>query len=295
MNHEQLNTYIKVMEHGSFNKASEALFVTPSAIMRQINRLEHELNVKLFERTNKGITPTIAGNYYYEEVVRWNQEYDRIVRRTKEIHEDSARVNTIRVGVYGNLSDVFIEKYFGKIQNVFPDTKFDFYSYGISSDKVMALINDVGTNIDIVIENYEKWAIEEYHLETLHLYDVPMSCAVSINSDLYAKDVIRIEDLYGKTVGMWNNRRSSIFYDMRKILEEHSEISIKDIPNFDGKIFDNKDNEIILGNLTWSGAHPFYRFIPLDSGYTTPYGIWYRKNPSLKVKIFIEKVKSIAF
>lgn len=266
MNHEQLNTFIKVMEHGSFNKASEVLFVTPSAIMRQINRLEHELNVKLFERTNKGITPTIAGNYYYEEVVRWNQEYDQIVRRTKEIHEDSARVNTIRVGVYGNLSDVFIEKYFGKIQNVFPDTKFDFYSYGISSDKVMALINDV-----------------------------PMSCAVSINSDLYAKDVIRIEDLYGKTVGMWNNRHSSIFYDMRKILEEHSEISIKDIPNFDGKIFDNKDNEIILGNLTWSGAHPFYRFIPLDSGYTTPYGIWYRKNPSLKVKIFIEKVKSIAF
>ena len=48
----RLETLIKVAESGSFTKAADALYVTPTAVMKQINALEKELSVTLFERTN---------------------------------------------------------------------------------------------------------------------------------------------------------------------------------------------------------------------------------------------------
>lgn len=45
----------------SFKKASDELFVTPSAISQQVKSLEDYLGIKLFERTPKGITPTAQG------------------------------------------------------------------------------------------------------------------------------------------------------------------------------------------------------------------------------------------
>lgn len=295
MNHEQLNTFMKVMECGSFNKAADVLFVSPSAVMRQVNKLEKELDVKLFDRTSKGLKSTVAGEYYYKEIEKWNWEYENIVKNTKEIAENANLQEVIRVGAYRALSEIFLKDYWGKMQEEFPNTQFDFISYGIYSGQVMNLVNDVGNNVDIVIENYEMWAIEEFNLDVVHLYELPMSCAVSIYSDLYSKDILKLEDLYGKTVSVWNHKRSSIYYDMRTLLGKHPQIKVKDIPFEDERAFDSKNDEILLGQLTWNGINPFYKMIPLDIDYTVPYGIWYRKNPSPKVKAFIEKVKKIEF
>ena len=50
----RLETFIKVAECGSFTKAADELYITPTAVMKQINALEGELSAKLFERTNHG-------------------------------------------------------------------------------------------------------------------------------------------------------------------------------------------------------------------------------------------------
>lgn len=52
MYNSQLATFISVVENGSFTKAADALFITPPAIMKQINALEDRLGVTLFARTN---------------------------------------------------------------------------------------------------------------------------------------------------------------------------------------------------------------------------------------------------
>lgn len=45
----------------SFKKASEELYVTPSAISQQIKILEEHLNTQLFDRTHSGLVPTPDG------------------------------------------------------------------------------------------------------------------------------------------------------------------------------------------------------------------------------------------
>ena len=61
MYNHQLETFIRVADAGSFNKAAEESYITPTAIIKQINLLEDSLGVKLFERTRRGLTLTKAG------------------------------------------------------------------------------------------------------------------------------------------------------------------------------------------------------------------------------------------
>lgn len=59
MYNHQLDTFICVADAGSFNKAAEEMFITPTAVIKQINLLEKSLDVKLFDRTHRGLTLTM--------------------------------------------------------------------------------------------------------------------------------------------------------------------------------------------------------------------------------------------
>ena len=67
MYNHQLETFIKVADSGSFNKASEELYVSPNAVMKQINLLENSLGFDLFVRTHRGVQLTPAGESLYRD------------------------------------------------------------------------------------------------------------------------------------------------------------------------------------------------------------------------------------
>ena len=51
MYNPQLDTFICVVEAGSFSKAADKLYISPPAVIKQINSLENNLGVQLFART----------------------------------------------------------------------------------------------------------------------------------------------------------------------------------------------------------------------------------------------------
>ena len=53
MYNPQLDTFICVVEAGSFSKAAEELYISAPAVIKQINSLENSLNLQLFERTHR--------------------------------------------------------------------------------------------------------------------------------------------------------------------------------------------------------------------------------------------------
>ena len=67
MYNHQLDTFIQVADAGSFSKAAEALFISSTAVMKQINLLESSLEVQLFNRTPRGLMLTNAGKSYYQD------------------------------------------------------------------------------------------------------------------------------------------------------------------------------------------------------------------------------------
>lgn len=64
MYNHQLDTFIQVADAGSFSKAAEGLYISSTAVMKQINLLENSLKVQLFNRTPRGLTLTNAGKSY---------------------------------------------------------------------------------------------------------------------------------------------------------------------------------------------------------------------------------------
>lgn len=47
MYNPQLTTFISVAENGSFTKAADALYITPTAVMKQVNSLEERLGTSI--------------------------------------------------------------------------------------------------------------------------------------------------------------------------------------------------------------------------------------------------------
>lgn len=60
-----LTVFVCAADCGSFNKASEKLYLSAPSVMKQVNALEKQLDMKLFHRTNQGLHLTPAGQVIY--------------------------------------------------------------------------------------------------------------------------------------------------------------------------------------------------------------------------------------
>lgn len=67
MYNPQLDTFICVVEAGSFSKAADKLYISLPAVIKQINSLENNLGVQLFARTHRGLVVTAAGESLYQD------------------------------------------------------------------------------------------------------------------------------------------------------------------------------------------------------------------------------------
>lgn len=74
MFNHQLTAFVAVADCVSFIKAAYILFITPTALMKQINTLEVHLNLKLIERTKHGVhlTPEQQASFS-----RWSSLTDK--------------------------------------------------------------------------------------------------------------------------------------------------------------------------------------------------------------------------
>lgn len=77
----------------SFTQAAAELFVTQSAVSRQVQSLEEFLGVKLFERRHKALALTDAGNAYYRSAAAALTELRAATQRLR----DSARGHVLTV------------------------------------------------------------------------------------------------------------------------------------------------------------------------------------------------------
>ncbi|WP_250501287.1 LysR family transcriptional regulator [Caballeronia sp. GAWG1-5s-s] len=71
-----METYVSVVEAGSFSAAAKRLKLGQPAVSKSIAQLEERLGVRLLLRSTRGLTPTDAGQRFYEHARRAIQEVD---------------------------------------------------------------------------------------------------------------------------------------------------------------------------------------------------------------------------
>lgn len=90
-----LNTFLKVAQLQSFSKAADSLGYSQSAITVQVQQLENELGVRLFDRIGKNVTIT----HYGQSFIPYAR--DVISSATKAAHfavDDHDLTGTLRIG-----------------------------------------------------------------------------------------------------------------------------------------------------------------------------------------------------
>lgn len=106
-----LRYFVAVAEEGSFRQAAEErIFVSQPALSRQIQRLEDELDARLFERTGRGVNLTRAGETLLEEarrMLRGAERAEEHVRLAAEGKSGRLRVGFVGTAAFAVLKPVF--------------------------------------------------------------------------------------------------------------------------------------------------------------------------------------------
>ena len=99
MDWDKLKIFHVVAEAGSFTSATVILNISQSAISRQIQSLEEDLKVKLFERHARGLTLTQNGEYVYKtahEVISKIKEIETSLGDQKNKPTGKLTITTVR-------------------------------------------------------------------------------------------------------------------------------------------------------------------------------------------------------
>ena len=81
----RLRYFVTVAEESSFNRAAQKLHMAQPPLSNQIKQLEKDLGVLLFERTNRGVRTTEAGELLLEEAQRILLQMDQAFSAVRRV------------------------------------------------------------------------------------------------------------------------------------------------------------------------------------------------------------------
>ncbi len=292
MYNPQLETFLRVAYAGSFNKAAEEMYITPTAVIKQINLLEGALDVKLFERTHRGLTLTKAGKSLYQDakyIIKYCEE--SVVRAKNAMQSDSS---VIRIGTSPMTPAQLLMGLWPKIQTYCPNLKFELIPFENTPENAREILGNLGKNIDVIGGIFDETMLNLRSCSGLELSREPFCCAVSIHHKLAVKDRISIEDLYGENMLLMKRNWSSYVDRLRdEIWKNHNQINIVDFDFYNMSIFNRceNSNDVLLAIPGWANVHPLLKIIPVDWDYSIPYGLLHSPKPSPMVKEFLKAAK----
>ncbi|MGY9004422.1 MAG: LysR family transcriptional regulator [Rhodospirillales bacterium] len=107
MNIKGLKAFISVMATGSLVAAAREMNTSVSALSRQLSMLEEQLDLKLFSRDKKRLTPTNRARAFLPEIEKFIGSYDEIPAIVREIKRLPAR--RLRIGAMYRVANCIVE------------------------------------------------------------------------------------------------------------------------------------------------------------------------------------------
>ena len=290
----QLETFLHVARTGSFTKAAEESYITPTAVIKQINLLEESLGLKLFERTHRGVILTKAGKSLYQDA-KYIIQYckDSVIRARNAMQEDD---NVVRIGSSPMTPAQLLMPLWSKVQKYCPNIKFQIIPFENTPENAREILGNLGKNIDVVGGVFDETMLELRNCDGIELSREPFCCAVSIHHRLASKDKLQIEDLYGENLLLMHRGWSKYVDQLRDDLwKNHNEIKIIDFDFYNMNIFNRceNSNDVLLAIPGWTNVHPLLKVIPVEWQYSIPYGLLHSPHPSKVVKELLKTSKKV--
>lgn len=287
-----LNTFLEAVDCGSFTKAAEKLFISPTAVMKQINNLEEHLSVKLIERTPSGIRLTSAGKVIYRDakfMIDYSQKSVAEAKAAADRYDATFCVGTSLL----NPAKPFVDLWY-KLNHDFPSYKLHLVPFEDNHEGILSEIKSLGEKFDFLIGVCDSKAWLSL-CNFLPLGRYKKMIAVSREHRLANKKTVELSDLEGETLMMVKKGDSGVNDFIRNDLEiNYPKIKIEDTPYFyDMSVFNRcaETGNVLLTIECWQDVHPGLVSIPVNWDYSIPYGLLYSLDADEDVIKLVDKVK----
>lgn len=145
MYNPQLTAFVCAADCGSFTKAAEKLYLSPTAVMKQVNALEAHLQMQLISRTNQGIRLTPAGESVYADAKYLIDYSARAIRRAQQRMSDYEKTFCVGTSIL-NPCKPFVDLW-GKVSDHFPEYRLNIVPFEDEHTTILQEISHWGKSL----------------------------------------------------------------------------------------------------------------------------------------------------
>lgn len=274
----------------SFTKAAEALYITRSALIQQINSLEKECGFEIFSRSFKGVKLTEAGNKFLQDLSRIANNYDRTIMQCQELSNKND--NRIVIGSLPNFSTLLVPKICSAFCKKHHQVEIQFKDF--FTDNYFASFQK--GEFDICVEYMINYHNDSREIVTLNFYNDKYACCVAPGSLLAQKECITFDDLKRHKIMMYKKGITECDDALREqLLACVPHVRIIDLDNYDSSIATRciLEDAVVMAYSMY--AKQFTNLVTLPVSWDIPIkiGLGYHKRCRPIVKEFVETAKEL--
>lgn len=183
---QQLEYIIAVESLGSFTKAAEQCRVTQPTLSAMIQKLEDELEVRIFERSKSPVTPTSTGRLIIE------QAHVVLVQaqKVKDIVSEEKQTITVQfnVGILPTIAPYLLPRFLPHLMNKYPKLDIRVRDMKTHEIKAALLSGDLDAGILADLDGLSEYNCHSLFYEQFYAY-------VADTNPLHEKSIIKTTDL----------------------------------------------------------------------------------------------------
>ncbi|MEQ8477026.1 LysR substrate-binding domain-containing protein [Fulvivirga sp.] len=191
----QFEYIIAVDNYRHFGRAADACFVTQPTLSMQIQKLEDQLGVLIFDRSKQPVVPTEMGKTIIAQARKVVNEAKRLNEIVAE--EKGEIAGELSIGIIPTLSPYLLPLFIHNFIEHYPNVKVKIYEL-ITEEVVKRLKNEV-IDIGIIVTPYD-----DPGLVAKPLFYEEFYAYVSEKSEVYKKDKVEASDLKSDSILLLN-------------------------------------------------------------------------------------------
>jgi DNA-binding transcriptional LysR family regulator len=187
---QDLRILVAVADAGSISRAAEHLAISHPVVSRMISRLEHTLGVRLFDRSARGVEPTIYGRAFLDCGIAVFDNLRQGVQRIESLSDPAS--GEIRIGSTEVMMAGFIPAVVDRLARKYP--KLVLHTMQVENEPLHLALRE--RKVDLIITRRVQARGEEFNSEIL--FDDPLLIVSGPRSPWVARRKISLSELLGE-------------------------------------------------------------------------------------------------
>lgn len=285
---QQINYFLTLASELHFWRTAEKIFISQSTLSRQIQALEDELGVQLFERDKRNVKLTDAGKFLQEKWTTVISELDQIHRQAKNIEKGIS--GHVSITYPGSIAFKFLPEFLVILNSNMPELKLELTEPTDENHEKLLL----NYQTDIAFSRDE---IKNKNIDSLKLYSEPI-CLVVPNNHWFNKESLKnLKELKDEKFIISGLHQNTFFASLLRTFFTKSDFEPKTIieSDFGGMILNLVSKEIGISILPLSfkiAKAKNVRFVKLDEEIDL-YINWRKNEPNKTIQKVVEYAKLI--